>query len=129
CIPKGDIKPHSSQGTCPDEWIFYRKKCYFFSKEEKDWNSSRHICLTQHAALTGIDDQIEMVFLLKHKCTGDHWIGLEIKSTTEKETWYYVSGNEGCGYLHENGVATARCYTERKWICEKNVHCITISDV
>jgi len=30
-----------------------------------------------------------------------------------------MTRNEICFYLNEDGVATARCYTERKWICRK----------
>ncbi|XP_014307155.1 C-type lectin domain family 2 member B [Myotis lucifugus] len=115
----------STQYFCPDGWIGFQKNCYYFSKQDGDWNSSRHNCSTQHADLTVIDSREEMEFLRQHICIYDLWIGLEM---TENQTgtwvnggifnkWFDVRGNEKCAYLSDNGVATARCYTERKWIC------------
>lgn len=120
----------NTQDSCPDDWIGFQKKCYYFSKEEQDWNSSRHNCVTQHADLTMIDTDEEMGFLKRYKCTSDHWIGLEM---TENQTgrWvkgtifnkrFPVRGSEKCAYLDDNGAATARCYTERKWICRRKMH-------
>uniref|UniRef100_A0A8C3RAT0 Uncharacterized protein n=1 Tax=Cyanoderma ruficeps TaxID=181631 RepID=A0A8C3RAT0_9PASS len=42
----GDCHP-----SCPQEWLAYRGSCYSFSKEEKDWNSSRASCRAQGAHL------------------------------------------------------------------------------
>ncbi|KAM5250049.1 C-type lectin domain family 2 member B [Hipposideros larvatus] len=114
-----------TQYFCPDDWIGFRDNCYYFSKEENDWNSSRNNCSTQHAYLTAIDTKEEMNFLKQHKCTSDHWIGLTMtKNQTGRwvnktmfNKWFDVKGNEKCAYLGDDGVATARCYTERKWIC------------
>ncbi|XP_006774876.1 PREDICTED: C-type lectin domain family 2 member B [Myotis davidii] len=122
----GKYRP-STQYFCPDGWIGFQKNCYYFSKQEGDWNSSRHNCSTQHADLTVIDSREEMDFLRQHRCIFDLWIGLEM---TENQTgtwlnggifnkWFDVRGNEKCAYLSDDGVATARCYTERKWICRK----------
>lgn len=116
-----------TQCFCPDNWIGFRDNCYYFSKEENDWNSSRSNCASQHAYLTAIDTKEEMNFLKQYKCTSDHWIGLTMtKNQTGRwvnETmfnkWFDVKGNEECAYLGDDGVATARCYTERKWICRK----------
>ncbi|XP_004779772.1 C-type lectin domain family 2 member B isoform X1 [Mustela putorius furo] len=79
----------NTQDSCPDDWIGFQKKCYYFSKEEQDWNSSRHNCVTQHADLTMIDTDEEMGFLKRYKCTSDHWIGLEM---TENQTGRWVKG-------------------------------------
>ncbi|XP_035875252.1 C-type lectin domain family 2 member B [Phyllostomus discolor] len=68
-----------------------------------------------------------MGFLRQFKGTSDHWIGLEMEGN-QKGKWvngttlnksFIVSGNETCAYLNDVGVATARCYTERKFICRK----------
>lgn len=110
---------------CQDGWIGFQNNCYYLSKEEGDWNSSRYNCSSQHADLTVINTKEEMTFLRQHKCTSDHWIGLRM---TENQTgqWvngiafnklFIVRGNEKCAYLSDDGAATARCYTERKWIC------------
>ncbi|VFV38526.1 c-type lectin domain family 2 [Lynx pardinus] len=115
---------------CPDDWIGFQKKCYYFSKEEGDWNSSRHDCITRGADLTIIDTTKEMDFLKRYKCTADHWIGLEITENqtlqwvngTMSKIWFPVRGNEKCAYLDNDGAATARCYTDRKWICRMQMH-------
>ncbi|XP_077026105.1 C-type lectin domain family 2 member B isoform X2 [Tamandua tetradactyla] len=65
--------PHS---FCPDDWIGFHNNCYFFSKEERDWNSSRCSCTSEHADLTIIDTMKEINFLIRHKGSSDHWIGL-----------------------------------------------------
>ncbi|KAM7116624.1 C-type lectin domain family 2 member B isoform 2-T2 [Molossus nigricans] len=110
---------------CPDGWIGLKNNCYYFSKKEIDWNSSRNNCLTRQADLTVIDTTEEMEFLRQHKCTSDLWIGLEM-TENQKGKWvngnvfnnsFDVRGNEKCAYLSDDGVATARCYTERKWVC------------
>ncbi|KAM5334656.1 C-type lectin domain family 2 member B [Glossophaga mutica] len=117
-----------SQCVCPDEWIGFRDHCYYFSNHERDWNSSRNYCLAEHADLTVIDDTTDVMdFLRQRKGTSDHWIGLEMKENPVGK-WvngitfnqsFQVSGNEACAYLSDDGVATARCYTERKFICRK----------
>lgn len=127
----------SAQCFCPDGWIGFQKNCYYFSKQERDWNSSRKQCSTQHADLTVINTKEEMDFLRQQKSIDDLWIGLEMtKSQSGKwvngeifNKWFDVRGNEKCAYLSDDGVATARCYTERKWICrgEKKYY-INISD-
>ncbi|XP_044612164.1 C-type lectin domain family 2 member B [Equus asinus] len=124
------LKGTETQHFCPHDWIGFQDKCYYFSKEEGDWNSSRYNCSTQHTDLTMIDTVEEMHFLRRHKCTSDHWIGLEMTENqirkwvngTVFNKWFTVRGNEKCAYLNDDGVATARCYTERKWICRKKVH-------
>ncbi|XP_073078490.1 C-type lectin domain family 2 member B-like [Manis javanica] len=119
--------PNTTQYFCPEDWIGFQNKCYYFSQEEGVWNSSRHNCSTQLADLTVIDTTGEMDFLRRFKSSSNHWIGLEI---TEDQTakwingaifnkWFNIRGSEKCAYLNDDGVATARCYMERKWICRK----------
>ncbi|XP_039730226.1 C-type lectin domain family 2 member B isoform X3 [Pteropus medius] len=96
---------------CQDGWIGFQNNCYYFSKQEGDWNSSRYNCSIQHADLTVINNKEEMNFLRQHKCTSDHWIGLHM---TESQTgkwingiifnkWFDVRGNEKCAYLSDDG--------------------------
>ncbi|XP_045410315.1 C-type lectin domain family 2 member B isoform X2 [Lemur catta] len=118
------------QSFCPDDWIGFQDKCYYFSEKEGDWKSSKDNCTTAHADLTTIDTDKEMSFLSRYKCSSDHWIGLKMtKNQTGQwvngntfSKWFNVKGSEECAYLNDNGVGTARCYTERKWICRKNIH-------
>lgn len=119
--------PLATQYFCPDEWIRFQDDCYYFSKQEENWNLSRYKCSTQHADLATIDTREEINFLIQHKCTSDHWIGLTMtKNQTGQwvngnrfNKWLDVKGDGKCAYLGDGGVATARCYTERNWICRK----------
>ncbi|XP_047643531.1 C-type lectin domain family 2 member B isoform X4 [Phacochoerus africanus] len=94
--------------------------------EEKNWSSSRDSCLSENADLVLISTPEEMQFLKRYKCTSDHWIhpGSQTKQWTEiivPNHWLNTKENEECPYLNEDSIATARCYTERKWICEKKI--------
>uniref|UniRef100_A0A8C5J4P9 KLRG1 protein n=1 Tax=Junco hyemalis TaxID=40217 RepID=A0A8C5J4P9_JUNHY len=46
---------------CPEQWVIYRSRCYSFSKEKKDWNSSQESCWAQGAHLLGTSSTSEMV--------------------------------------------------------------------
>ncbi|XP_008047284.1 C-type lectin domain family 2 member B [Carlito syrichta] len=116
------------KGCCPDKWIGFQRKCYYFSEKEANWTSSRDNCATEDAFLTKIDTQQEMNFLRRYKGNSDHWIGLTMINNqtgnwvdgTKFNNWFKVRGREECAYLNDDGAATARCYPERKWICRKN---------
>ncbi|XP_027632341.1 C-type lectin domain family 2 member B isoform X1 [Tupaia chinensis] len=118
------------QCLCPVDWVNFQNKCYYFSKEERDWNSSRSNCSTHRVDLTTIDTEEEMRFLSGYKGSYDHWIGLKMTGDqsgqwvngTKFNKWFAVKGNEECAYLNDDGAATARCYTERRWICRKEIH-------
>ncbi|XP_049738380.1 C-type lectin domain family 2 member B [Elephas maximus indicus] len=118
------------QYFCPDNWIGYKNRCYYFSEEEGDWHASSYNCSALGSTLTAIDTTEEMNFLMRYKCSTDHWIGLTRKENQIGEwvngtifnIWFLVKGTERCAYLSDDSVATARCYTERKWICKKNMH-------
>ncbi|XP_047643530.1 C-type lectin domain family 2 member B isoform X3 [Phacochoerus africanus] len=120
------VKAQNAPCFCPDNWIGFQDKCYYFSKEEKNWSSSRDSCLSENADLVLISTPEEMQFLKRYKCTSDHWIhpGSQTKQWTEiivPNHWLNTKENEECPYLNEDSIATARCYTERKWICEKKI--------
>lgn len=63
-----------SQSFCPYGWIGFQNKCYYFSKEEGDWNSSKYNCSTQHADLTIIDNTEEMVSNLIYILCEFSWV-------------------------------------------------------
>lgn len=55
---KGCIK---CEAPCPEDWLLYGRKCYFFSEEPRDWNTGRQHCHTHEAALAVIQSQKELV--------------------------------------------------------------------
>uniref|UniRef100_A0A452GJ93 C-type lectin domain-containing protein n=1 Tax=Gopherus agassizii TaxID=38772 RepID=A0A452GJ93_9SAUR len=46
---------------CPDGWIGYRGKCYYFSETEGNWTYSQSQCSALNASLAGIDSEQEKV--------------------------------------------------------------------
>ncbi|CAM4557530.1 unnamed protein product [Lepidochelys kempii] len=74
-LSSADLCPPAGP-SCPDGWMGYRGKCYYFSETEGSWTDSRSRCCAPGASLAGIDSEQEMAFLLCHKGVQDHWIGL-----------------------------------------------------
>jgi len=59
---RAPIPPFSAFGhACPNAWVGFQGKCYYFSKEENDWNSSREHCSAHGASLATIGSAEEMV--------------------------------------------------------------------
>uniref|UniRef100_A0A8C0J2C0 C-type lectin domain-containing protein n=1 Tax=Chelonoidis abingdonii TaxID=106734 RepID=A0A8C0J2C0_CHEAB len=79
----------SAGPKCPDGWIGYRGKCYFFSETEGNWTYSQSHCSAPDASLAGIDSEQEMMFLLLHKDIHDHWIGLRRE---QGQPWKWTNG-------------------------------------
>ncbi|XP_015285846.3 C-type lectin domain family 2 member D isoform X1 [Macaca fascicularis] len=115
------------QAACPESWIGFQRKCFYFSDDTKNWTSSQRFCDSQDAALAQVESFQELNFLLRYKGPSDHWIGL---SREQGQPWKWINGTEwtrqfpilGAGeyaYLNDKGASSARYYTERKWICSK----------
>ncbi|XP_044838857.1 C-type lectin domain family 2 member D-like [Mauremys mutica] len=113
---------------CPEGWVGYRGKCYYFSEEEKNWDSSQYFCSSFNASLAVIDTQQEKDFMMRYAGLVEHWIGLRRESD---QPWKWVNGTifsqqlfevraEGnCAYLSDVFVSSSRCYSLRNWICNK----------
>uniref|UniRef100_A0A8C3TC71 Uncharacterized protein n=1 Tax=Chelydra serpentina TaxID=8475 RepID=A0A8C3TC71_CHESE len=48
---KENISPPLPPGCCPADWVLYRGKCLFVSKEEKRWEESKEDCESNSARL------------------------------------------------------------------------------
>ncbi|KAG6920643.1 C-type lectin domain family 2 member D [Chelydra serpentina] len=51
---------------CLEGWVGYGGKCYYFSKEAKNWDSSQHFCSLFNASLAVIDTQQEKDFMVRY---------------------------------------------------------------
>ncbi|XP_065420334.1 C-type lectin domain family 2 member E-like isoform X2 [Chrysemys picta bellii] len=76
---------------CPDGWIGYRGKCYYFSETEGNWNHSQSQCSSLNASLAGIDSEQEKNFLLRYKSFLDRWVGLQREPG---QAWMWPNGTE-----------------------------------
>ncbi|XP_037767879.1 C-type lectin domain family 2 member L isoform X3 [Chelonia mydas] len=73
---------------CPEDWLYFKRKCYYLSEEEKDWDSSQSFCSLYEASLAVIENHQEMHFLTKRMHMQDSWIGLRKR----EEGFYWVNG-------------------------------------
>ncbi|XP_067396971.1 E3 ubiquitin-protein ligase TRIM39-like [Emydura macquarii macquarii] len=122
------VTPVDIPGTCcPENWIGYQGKCYFFSEDEANWTWSQHFCSSHGASLAGLDTLKEKDFLMRHKGSLDPWISLR-REPDQPWKWpngsvfnypFQIGGGGECAYIYEIIVSSSRCYTKRNWICSK----------
>ncbi|XP_025067250.1 C-type lectin domain family 2 member L-like isoform X2 [Alligator sinensis] len=113
---------------CPEDWIWYRNQCYYFSKEMQNWNSSWKFCWSHNATLAMIKEKSALDTIYSNKGEENYWIGLR----KEPEGWRWVDGspfindtislekegqNMACAYLNMLGLAAIDCMSLRPWIC------------
>ncbi|XP_065420319.1 early activation antigen CD69-like isoform X2 [Chrysemys picta bellii] len=77
--------------ACPDDWVGYQGKCYYFSKAKGNWNHSQTHCSSLGASLVAIDTLQDLDFLLRYKGKSDHWIGLR---RDPGQPWKWANGTE-----------------------------------
>ncbi|XP_065420213.1 C-type lectin domain family 2 member D-like [Chrysemys picta bellii] len=119
--------PVSPVAVCPEGWVRYLGKHYYFSEARANWTYSQSNCSALGASLATIDTQQEMDFLMLYKGPSDFWIGLRREpdqpwkwaSGTEFNKWFPIAGGEHCAFLNHNDVASSRCSRDTYWICSK----------
>ncbi|XP_015984347.1 C-type lectin domain family 2 member D11 [Rousettus aegyptiacus] len=115
--------------VCPEQWIGFGNKCFYFSDETRNWTYSQVFCTSLNSQLAQFETLEELKFLKRYKGLSDHWIGLSRESSnhiwkwtdnTEYNATFTIRGIGECAYLNDNGFSSARPYTDRKWICSKS---------
>ncbi|XP_057634392.1 C-type lectin domain family 2 member D11-like [Chionomys nivalis] len=120
------VSVKNTYAVCPRDWIGFGSKCFYFSEDTSNWTFSKEICMKQKAQLSQFDNMEELNFLRRYKGTFDYWIGLHRESP--KHTWRWIDhteynssvpirGVEDYAYLSNNGISSARMYTDKRWIC------------
>nr|NP_001026644.1 C-type lectin [Gallus gallus]CAD61337.1 C-type lectin [Gallus gallus] len=77
--------------ACPNAWVGFQGKCYYLSKEENDWNSSREHCNAHGASLATIGSAEEMDFMMRFQGPANCWIGLHWEEEDALWTWSNVT--------------------------------------
>ncbi|XP_068520362.1 C-type lectin domain family 2 member B-like [Anas acuta] len=125
------LQSHSSHPqfshVCPDKWIGFQSKCYYFSKNESNWKTSLENCKAMEASLTSIDSQEELDFIKRYKGQANHWFGLHDEGNsqwrwtngTACNSWFVVRGGGPCAYINQERISSAFCNTEKYWICSR----------
>ncbi|XP_026906067.2 low affinity immunoglobulin epsilon Fc receptor isoform X4 [Acinonyx jubatus] len=74
------IELHVSNGstcnTCPENWVNFQRKCYYFGEGAKKWIQARFACSKLQGRLVSIHSQEEQDFLAKRANRKGTWIGL-----------------------------------------------------
>ncbi|XP_010606094.1 early activation antigen CD69 [Fukomys damarensis] len=117
----------SHVSPCPDAWVLYHRKCYFFSTTTKSWTSAKNSCSENGATLAVIDSEKDMIFLKRHVGGAEHWIGLKNgtgqtwKWTNGEEFnhWFNLTGTESCAFLNSREVSSAECGQSLHWVCSR----------
>ncbi|CAM5112407.1 unnamed protein product [Eretmochelys imbricata] len=126
------IRPCEQTGCCPADWVLYRGKCLFVSKEEKTWQESKKDCEGNSARLliTKSWDSRAMPNFLKNTNV-QYWIGLVrnqesqwqwqwVDNSPFKQDWSYPSYSyTSCGAIRNGVINRDPCYYLKPWICEK----------
>ncbi|EMP41899.1 Killer cell lectin-like receptor subfamily F member 1 [Chelonia mydas] len=73
---------------CPRDWLLHGDKCYWLSKESKDWAGSRDDCLWKSSHMLVIQNWEEMASI-QNVTQGVNcaWIGLKVTPPGGKWTW------------------------------------------
>ncbi|CAM4662967.1 unnamed protein product, partial [Caretta caretta] len=100
-LSSADLWPPAGP-SCPDGWMGYRGKCYYFSETEGSWTDNRSRCCAPGASLAGIDSEQEMAFLLRHKGVQDHWISLRRE---QGQPWKWTNSTK-FNHLVQSGEGT-----------------------
>uniref|UniRef100_A0A2K5HF87 C-type lectin domain-containing protein n=1 Tax=Colobus angolensis palliatus TaxID=336983 RepID=A0A2K5HF87_COLAP len=120
---KGCIK---CEAPCPEDWLLYGRKCYFFSEEPRDWNTGRQYCHTHEAVLAVIQSQKELEFMFKFT-RREPWIGL--RRVGDEFHWvngdpfdpdtFNIAGPGECVFVEPTRLVSTECLMTRPWVCSK----------
>ncbi|XP_006038715.2 early activation antigen CD69-like [Alligator sinensis] len=123
--------PPSCTAACPDRWVGYRGKCFFFSETKESWNLSQSHCISLGASLGVIDSPAELTFMQRYVGPLHYWIGLH-RATSQAWRWtsgilfndlFKITGEGHCAYMNNNNISSARCSSERHFICSRPDNC------
>uniref|UniRef100_H3AX62 C-type lectin domain-containing protein n=1 Tax=Latimeria chalumnae TaxID=7897 RepID=H3AX62_LATCH len=74
---------------CPEDWHLFKGSCYFFSSDNKDWQSSRDNCTSMGSDLVVITNKEEQDFV-ENRTNDLYWIGLT--DQRKDDEWIWVDG-------------------------------------
>ncbi|XP_067417701.1 early activation antigen CD69-like isoform X4 [Emydura macquarii macquarii] len=101
--------------TCPEGWLGYLGKCYYFSEVEANWTSSQSNCAAFNTSLAVIDSVREMDFVMRYRGSDGYWIGLHREpgqpwkwtNGTEFNNWFTILGREECAFISHDIVSSS----------------------
>ncbi|XP_075769937.1 C-type lectin domain family 2 member H-like isoform X2 [Pelodiscus sinensis] len=90
--------PPPVTATCPDGWVGFQGKCFYFSETEGNWSASQSHCASHNASLATVDSLPELAFMRRYKGNPFCWIGLQ-REQDQGQPWKWTNGlrSEGKG--------------------------------
>ncbi|KAI4541767.1 hypothetical protein MJG53_007049 [Ovis ammon polii x Ovis aries] len=99
--------------TCPEGWLPFQGKCYYFSPSTKSWDEARKFCQENYSHLVIISNSDEQEILALNKI--DFW------DPQEPNNLY---NNENCASMNKGGTWNdLSCDKTTYWICERKCSC------
>uniref|UniRef100_A0A4X1VP09 Fc epsilon receptor II n=1 Tax=Sus scrofa TaxID=9823 RepID=A0A4X1VP09_PIG len=138
------LELHESNGsvcnTCPEEWVHFQRKCYYFGETAKKWIQAKYACSSLQGRLVSIHSQEEQDFLTKHAHIRGSWIGLRDLDIEGEFIWMdekpldYSNWQPGepndagqgehCVMMQASGQWNdAFCGSYLDWVCERLATC------
>ncbi|XP_030042844.1 C-type lectin domain family 2 member B-like [Microcaecilia unicolor] len=112
---------------CPEGWVWYAEKCYYFSDIQGYWNSSQEYCSRYNGTLAILKSKQEMI-MIEHFKDHKYWVGI-IK---RPDGWWWLDGSLfsrfpflnndsslGCQYLNRGYFYEFNCMTAQHWMCTR----------
>uniref|UniRef100_A0A8D1PIW3 Fc epsilon receptor II n=3 Tax=Sus scrofa TaxID=9823 RepID=A0A8D1PIW3_PIG len=132
--------PGSVCNTCPEEWVHFQRKCYYFGETAKKWIQAKYACSSLQGRLVSIHSQEEQDFLTKHAHIRGSWIGLRDLDIEGEFIWMdekpldYSNWQPGepndagqgehCVMMQASGQWNdAFCGSYLDWVCERLATC------
>ncbi|XP_039598345.1 CD209 antigen-like protein B, partial [Polypterus senegalus] len=78
--------------VCPNDWVLFNSKCYFFSTDKLTWQQSQKQCKKIRGNLVIVENELEQTFLNNRINTNEcedkvYWIGLNDQKTEGEFVW------------------------------------------
>ncbi|XP_025718887.1 C-type lectin domain family 17, member A [Callorhinus ursinus] len=126
--------------TCPEGWLLFEGKCYYFSPTTKSWDEARKFCQENYSHLVIISSFAEQNFVAKaHGSPRVYWLGLNDRE--HEGDWKWLDGSpvtlsfwdpeepnniydEDCASMNKGGTWNdLSCDKTTYWICERKCSC------
>ncbi|XP_041616718.1 C-type lectin domain family 17, member A isoform X1 [Vulpes lagopus] len=126
--------------TCPEGWLPFEGKCYYFSPSTKSWDEARKFCQENYSHLVIISSFAEQNFVAKaHGSPRVYWLGLNDRD--HEGNWKWLDGSpvtlsfwdpeepnnlhdEDCASMNKGGTWNdLSCDKTTYWICERKCSC------
>lgn len=105
---------------CPDEWIGYDGKCYYFSINKTNWNDSKKLCDSMNSSVI-IFDNVKTLNFVSRYGTGQYWVGInqsrDIPGISVLTSYKPYIAN--CLLFYEVYIMDEFCTYNEKTICVK----------